>query len=65
MHLTPGVVHNFPKAVHGCKGFLPQMHKNVPRFLFGEKKKGATPGMLVSRLSTIDGSTLPQDRVEE
>ena len=26
MHLTPGVVHNFPKAV-GVKDFCPLMHK--------------------------------------
>ena len=28
MHLTPGVVHNFPKGC-GCKGFLSPMHKNI------------------------------------
>ena len=27
MHLTPGMVHNFPKAV---VGFLSPMHKKIP-----------------------------------
>ena len=48
MHLTPGVVHNFLKAVV-FRISVPYAQK-YPRFLF-EKKKGATPGVLVSRLN--------------
>ena len=55
MHLTPGVVHNFRKAV-------PYAQK-VPRFLF-EKRRGQ-PREFWSLILTIDGSTLPQDCVEE
>ena len=48
MHLTPGVVHNFPKAV-GVKDFCPlctQIYQIPIR-----KEKGATPGILVSCLN--------------
>ena len=57
MHLTPGVVHNFPKDV-GV--FYTQKD---PRFLF-EKRMGQ-PWEFWSLVSTIDGSILPQDCVEE
>ena len=46
MHLTPGVVHNFPKAV-GVEDFCP-LCTNI--FLL-KKRKGSTPGILVSRLN--------------
>ena len=59
MHLTPGVVHNFPKAVYRIS--VPCAHK-YPRFLF-EKRKGQSLEFW-SLVSTIDGSTLPQDCVE-
>ena len=62
MHLSPGVVHNLPKAI-GCIGFLSPMHIKDPRFLF-EKRRGQ-PREFWSLVSTIDGSTLPQDCVEE
>ena len=63
MHLTPGVVHNFPKAVGvGYRISVPYAHKD-PRFLF-EKRRGQ-PREFWSLVSTIDGSTLPQDCVEE
>ena len=66
MHLTPGVVHNFPKAV-GVKDFCPLCTK---KFLHSfSKRRGKPPGILVSHpralVSTIDGSPLPQDCVEE
>ena len=61
MILTPGVVHNFPKAV-GVKDFCPLCTKRSQIPI--RKEKGATPGILVSRLK-IDGSTLPQYCVEE
>ena len=57
MHLTPGVVHNFPKAV-SVKDFCPLCTKRSQIPIRTEK--GATPGTLVSH-STIDGSILPQD----
>ena len=48
MHLTLGVVHNFPKAV-GVWDFCPICTKRsqVPI----QKEKGATPGILVSHLN--------------
>ena len=48
MHLTPGVVHKFPKAV-GVYDFCPLCTKRsqVPI----RKEKGATQGILVSRLN--------------
>ena len=52
MHLTPGVVHNFPKAV-GVQDLCPLCTKRSQIAI--RKEKGAT----------IDGSTLPQDCVEE
>ena len=61
MHLTPGVVHNFPKAVV-YRISVPYAQKD-PRFLF-EKRRGQ-PREFWSLISTIDGSTLPQDCVEE
>ena len=39
MHLTPGVVHNFPKAV-GV--FLSPMHKKIPDSY--SKREGGNPG---------------------
>ena len=45
MHRTPGVVHNFIKAV-GIQ-FLSPMHKKFPI----QKEQGTTPGILVSCLS--------------
>ena len=42
VHLTPGVVHNFPKAVGVCT-----KRSQIPI----RKEKGATPGILVSRLN--------------
>ena len=61
MHLTPGVVHTFPKAVV-YRISVPYAQKD-PRFLF--EKKWGQPRELWSLVSTIDGSTLPQDCVEE
>ena len=58
MHRNPGVVHNFPKAVGVCP--LCQKRSQIPN----RKEKGATPEFW-SLVSTIDGSTLPQDCVEE
>ena len=48
MHLTPGVVHNFPKAV-GVWNFCPLCTKisEIPIL----KEKGATPQILVSPLN--------------
>ena len=60
MHLTPGVVHNFPKAV-GDFCTLCTKRSQIPI----RKEKGAKPQEFWSLVSTIDGSTLPQDRVEE
>ena len=48
MHLTPGVVHNFPKAVSvydSCP--LCTKRSQIPI----RKEKGATLGILVSRLN--------------
>ena len=56
MHLTPGVVHNFPKDV-GYRISVPYAQKD-PRFLF-EKRRGQ-PREFWSLVSTIDGSTLPR-----
>ena len=61
MHLTPGVVHNFPKAV-GVYDFCP-LYIKKSGFLF-EKRRGH-PREFWSLVSAIDGSTLPQDCVEE
>ena len=47
----------------GCIGFLSPMHIQDPRFLF--EKRREQPRELWSLVSTIDGSTLPQDCVEE
>ena len=58
MHLTPGVVHNFPQL----RISAPYAQKD-PRFLF-EKRRGQ-PREFWSLVSTINGSTLPQDCVEE
>ena len=48
MHLTPGVVHNFPKAV-GVYDFCPLCTKKSQIPI--RKKKVATPGILVSHLN--------------
>ena len=50
MHLTPGVVHNFPKAV-GVYDFCPLCTKisQIPI----RKEKGATSGILVSCLNNL------------
>ena len=48
MHLTPGVVHNFPKAV-GVWDFCPLCTKRSQIPI--RKEKGATPGILVSCLN--------------
>ena len=61
MHLTPGVGYNFPKAV-GVYDFCPLCTKRSQIPI--RKEKGATQGIL-SLVSTIDGSTLPQDCVKE
>ena len=47
MHLTPGVVHNFPKAV-GVYDFCPLCTKisQIPI----RKEKEATPGILVNTM---------------
>ena len=48
MHLTPGVVHNFPKAVDvEDLGSLCKKNHQIPI----QKDKVATPGNLVSRLN--------------
>ena len=56
MHLTPGVVHNFPKAV-GVYDLSPLCTKRsqipIP------KEKGATPGIIVSRLNNRWQYTTP------
>ena len=62
MHLTPGVVHNFPKGKWVFRMSVPNAQKD-PRFLF-EKRRGQ-PREFWFLVSTIDGSTLPQDCVEE
>ena len=62
MHLTPGVVHNLPKAAGVSRISVPYAQKD-PRFLF-EKRRGQ-PWEYWSLVSTIDGCTLPQDCVEE
>ena len=59
MHLTPGVIHNFPKAVGVW--ISPHAQKD-PRFLF-EKRRGQSRESW-SLVPTKDGSTLPQDCVE-
>ena len=41
MHLTPGVVHNFPKAV-GFIEFLSPMHNKIPDSY--SKREGGNPG---------------------
>ena len=61
MHLTPGVVHNFPKAV-GVKDFCPLCTQIYQIPILKEKGK---PRELWSPVSTIDGRTQPQDCVEE
>ena len=58
MHLTPGVVYNFPKARISVS-----YAQKDPRFLF-EKRRGQ-PREFWSLVSTIDGSTLPQDSYAE
>ena len=61
MHLTPGVVHNFQRLwVYRIS--VPYEQK-YPRFL-SEKRRGQ-PQEFWSLVSTIDGSTLPQNCVEE
>ena len=54
-----------PQLPKGCEciGFLSPMHKKDPRFLF-EKRRGQLREFW-SLVLTIDGSTLPQDCVEE
>ena len=42
MHLTSGVVHNFPKAVGAYIGFLSPMHKKIPGSF--SKREGGNPG---------------------
>ena len=51
MHLTPGVVHNFPKG--GCIGFLSPMHKKIPDSY--SKREGGNPGNsdLLSQLKMV------------
>ena len=45
MHLTSGVVHNFPKAM-GVLGFLsPSYAQKDPRFLLEKRRAGATSGL--------------------
>ena len=48
MHPTPGVVHNFPKAV-GVQDFSPLCTKRSQISI--RKEKGAAPGILVSSLN--------------
>ena len=60
IHLTPGVVHNFSKDV-GVYDFCPLCTK-IPQIPI-RKEKGATLGILV--FLNNNGSTLPQDCVEE
>ena len=61
MHLTPGVVHNFSRlGVYRIS--VPYAQKD-PRFLIAKEKE--QPQEFWSLVSTIDGSTLPQDYVEE
>ena len=57
MHLTPGGVHNFPKAVGIYRISIPYAQKD-PRFLF-EKRRGQ-PREFWSHVSTIDGSHYPR-----
>ena len=59
MDLTPGVVHNFPKAV-GVKDFRPLFTKRSQIPILKEKGQ---PREFWSLVSTIDGSTLPKDCV--
>ena len=61
MHLTPTVVHNCPKAV-GVYDFCALCTKRSQISI--EKRRGQ-PREFWSLASTIDGSTLPQDCVEE
>ena len=56
MHLTPGVVDNFPKAV-GVEDFCPLCTKRSQIPI--QKEKGATPGILVSRLNNRWKYTIP------
>ena len=63
-HLTPGVVHNFPKAVGVYDFCFPYAQKDT-RILFGKRKGPGQPWEFLSLVSTIDGSILPQDCVEE
>ena len=49
MHLTPGVVHNIPKAIDV---FLTIMHKKTSQNPI-QKQKGATLGMMASRRNNI------------
>ena len=41
MHLSPGVVHNFPKAV-GVKDFCPLCTKKIPDSY--SRREGGNPG---------------------
>ena len=61
MHLTAGVVHNFPKAV-GVWDFCPLCTK---RSQIPIRKEKGQPREFWSLIITIDGGTLPQDCVEE
>ena len=61
MHLIPAVVHNFPKAV----GVLDFCLLCTKRSLIPIQKEKGQPQEFWSLVSTIDGSTLPQDCVEE
>ena len=57
VHLSPGVVHNFLKAVvHRTS--VPYAQQD-PRFLF--KKSRGQPREFWSLVTTIDGNTLPED----
>ena len=64
MHLTPGVVYTFPKAVDVYVIILYDLYPLcTKRFLL--KKRRVQPLEFWSLVSTKDGSTLPQDCVEE
>ena len=65
MHLTPGVVHNFPKAVV-CGPYRISVHyvQKDPICPLCSKRVGQLREFW-SLITTIDGSTLPQDCVEE
>ena len=62
LHFTPGVVHNFPKAVGISRISIAHAQKD-PKFLF--KKRREQPQEFWSLVSRIDGSTLPKDCAEE